>query len=176
MPRLTPYAAHEIAMVSSTPAGSGFPIGLMPGALPSDHASRQTLKTTAVRLPLGQSQFTGLVMPRHAPRFPRARHISCCRAGKGASKYHAAWAASHAPLPTLSDLAALTAWARSRKAGASLISCGRRLCPPYRFMLGARRERDISLDLTSGERPSARRLERNGHFPSRRGAGLVRAR
>src|SRR6266436_4852613 len=70
MPRLTPYAAHEIAMVSSTPAGSGFPIGLMPGALPSDHASRQTLKTTAVRLPLGHSQFAGLVMPRHAPRFP----------------------------------------------------------------------------------------------------------
>src|SRR5258708_38582734 len=68
MPRLTPYAAHEIAMVSSTPAGSGFPIGLMPGALPSDHASRQTLKTTAVRLPLGHTQFTGLVMLRYAPR------------------------------------------------------------------------------------------------------------
>jgi hypothetical protein len=44
-------------MVSSTPAGSGLPIGLMPGALPSDHASRQTLNTTAMRLPFGHSQF-----------------------------------------------------------------------------------------------------------------------
>src|SRR5260370_32955467 len=55
MPRLTPYAAHQIAMVSSTPAGSGLPIGLMPGALPSDHASRHTLNTTAMRLPVGHS-------------------------------------------------------------------------------------------------------------------------
>src|SRR5208282_1870981 len=45
-----------MAMVSSTPAGSGLPIGLMPGALPSDHASRQTLQTTAMRLPLCQTQ------------------------------------------------------------------------------------------------------------------------
>src|SRR5271154_6900953 len=44
-------------MVSSTPAGSGLPIGLMPGALPSDQASRQTLNTTAMRLPFGQTQF-----------------------------------------------------------------------------------------------------------------------
>src|ERR1700685_3601148 len=44
-------------MVSSTPAGNGLPIGLMPGALPSDQASRQTLKTTAMRLPFGQTQF-----------------------------------------------------------------------------------------------------------------------
>src|SRR5258708_7290495 len=72
MPRLTPYAAHEIAMVSSTPAGSGFPIGLMPGALPSDHASRQTLKTTAVRLPLGHTQFT-LVMSSRTPG--RSGHV-----------------------------------------------------------------------------------------------------
>ena len=43
-------------MVSSTPAGSGLPIGLMPGALPSDHCSRQTLNTTAMRLLFGQSQ------------------------------------------------------------------------------------------------------------------------
>ena len=43
-------------MVSSTPAGSGLPIGLMPGALPSDHASRQTLNTTAMRLSFGHSQ------------------------------------------------------------------------------------------------------------------------
>src|SRR5262249_35559276 len=84
MPRLTPYAAHEIAMVSSAPAGSGFPIGLMPGALPSDHASRQTLKTAAVRLPLGHSQFAGFAMPRRPPRSPGARHISCCTMGKGA--------------------------------------------------------------------------------------------
>src|SRR5580700_3867183 len=57
MPTSTPYAAQEIAMVSSTPAGSGLPIGLMPGALPSDHASRQTLKTTAMRFFFGHSQF-----------------------------------------------------------------------------------------------------------------------
>src|SRR5580704_13711816 len=44
-------------MVSSTPAGSGLPIGLMPGALPSDQASRHTLKTTAMRLSFGQTQF-----------------------------------------------------------------------------------------------------------------------
>src|SRR5215813_9136861 len=94
MPRLTPYAAHEIAMVSSTPAGSGFPIGLMPGALPSDHASRQTSKTTAVRLPLGQSQFTGLVMPRHAPRFPGHVISGPGRVGKGALISGATWAAS----------------------------------------------------------------------------------
>src|SRR5712675_1772033 len=55
-------------MVSSTPDGNGFPIGLMPGALPSDHASRQTLNTTAVRLPLGHTQFTGFVILRRAPR------------------------------------------------------------------------------------------------------------
>ncbi len=48
-------------MVSSTPAGSGLPMGLMPGALPSDHCSRQTLNTTAMRLLFGQSQST-LVM------------------------------------------------------------------------------------------------------------------
>src|SRR5262249_9948176 len=57
MPRLTPYAAHEIAMVSRTPCGSGLPIGLIPGALPSDQASRQTLNTTAIRFPPGQRQF-----------------------------------------------------------------------------------------------------------------------
>src|SRR6266446_286834 len=85
MPRLTPYAAHEIAMVSSTPAGSGFPIGLIPGALPSDHASRQTLKTTAVRLPLGQSQFAGLVMPRHAPRFPG--HVISVVVGRAKARF-----------------------------------------------------------------------------------------
>ena len=54
-------------MVSSTPAGSGLPIGLMPGALPSDHASRQTLNTTAIRLPFGHSQsglfFVDIVLP-----------------------------------------------------------------------------------------------------------------
>ncbi len=44
-------------MVSSTPAGSGLPIGLMPGALPSDQASRQTLKTTAMRFFLGHNHF-----------------------------------------------------------------------------------------------------------------------
>src|SRR6516225_1667821 len=45
-------------MVSSAPAGSGLPIGLMPGALPSDHASRHTLNTTAIRLPSGHTHFT----------------------------------------------------------------------------------------------------------------------
>src|SRR5271154_4920485 len=54
-------------MVSSTPAGSGLPIGLMPGALPSDHASRQTLKTTAIFLPCGQTQFTCCLILHCAP-------------------------------------------------------------------------------------------------------------
>ena len=53
-------------MVSSTPAGSGLPIGLMPGALPSDQASRQTLNTTAMRLPFGQTQF-GCCFMRFSP-------------------------------------------------------------------------------------------------------------
>src|SRR4029079_13014028 len=67
MPVLTPYAAQEIAMVSSTPCGSGLPIGLMPGALPSDQASRQTLNTTAMRLWFGHSQsafFNGMALLR----------------------------------------------------------------------------------------------------------------
>src|SRR5205807_5192689 len=66
MPVLTPYAAQEIAMVSSTPCGSGLPIGLMPGALPSDHASRHTLNTTAMRLLFGHSQsaFLGTALLR----------------------------------------------------------------------------------------------------------------
>src|ERR1700738_3145273 len=92
-------------MVSSTPGGSGFPIGLMPGALPSDQASRQTLKTTAVRLPLGHTQFAGFAMPRRAPCRSEARHIRCRRVGKGASPGCATCRASHAPLPTLSDFA-----------------------------------------------------------------------
>src|SRR5437868_5427453 len=50
-----------MAMVSSTPAGSGLPIGLMPGALPSDHASRHTLNTTAMRLLVGHSRLGGLI-------------------------------------------------------------------------------------------------------------------
>src|ERR1700730_3291960 len=57
MPVLTPYAAQEMAMVSRTPGGSGLPIGLMPGAFPSDQASRQTLNTTAMRFPFGHSHF-----------------------------------------------------------------------------------------------------------------------
>src|SRR5580700_1268846 len=81
MPTSTPYAAQEIAMVSSTPAGSGLPIGLMPGALPSDQASRQTLKTTAMRLSFGQTQF-GLffihvpgrrISPKNRPRGGRVK-------------------------------------------------------------------------------------------------------
>src|SRR5262245_53839391 len=137
MPRLTPYAAHEIAMVSSTPAGSGFPIGLMPGALPSDHASRQTLKTTAVRLPLGHSQFTGWVMPRHAPRFPRGILISGQGGvGKGASSGGATCATSPAPLPTLSDLA-IRPREQSRVRPAHHRMLCTRLCPPYTFMLGS---------------------------------------
>src|SRR5262245_24672526 len=70
MPRLTPYAAHEIAMVSSTPAGSGLPIGLMPGALPSDHASRQTLNTTAMRFFIGHDQFGFFIVATLLPRGP----------------------------------------------------------------------------------------------------------
>src|SRR3990172_4845273 len=65
MPRFAPYAAHEIAMLSTIPgtAGSGLPIGLMPGALPSDQASSATLKTTAIRLPPGHSQSTCSIAP-----------------------------------------------------------------------------------------------------------------
>src|SRR3981081_3010827 len=54
-------------MVSSTPGGSGLPIGLMPGALPSDQASRQTLSTTAMRFFFGHSHF-GLFMWRFHSR------------------------------------------------------------------------------------------------------------
>ena len=64
-------------MVSSTPGGSGLPIGLMPGALPSDQASRQTLNTTAMRLPVGHSQF-GLFFIRRSGHgtqsVPRLNH------------------------------------------------------------------------------------------------------
>src|ERR1051326_4689357 len=73
MPTSTPYAAQEIAMVSSTPAGNGLPIGLMPGALPSDQASRQTLNTTAMRLPFGQTQSGCRFMRGSAGKFS-ARH------------------------------------------------------------------------------------------------------
>jgi len=37
-------------------------MGLMPGAFPSDHASRQTLNITATRLLFGQSQLTFLIL------------------------------------------------------------------------------------------------------------------
>src|ERR1700722_2844541 len=97
-------------MVSSTPEGNGFPIGEMPGALPSDHASRQTLKTTAVRLPFGHTQFTGFVMLHRAPDFG-SLISGAGRVGK-AKRAHAeravqshgrsAWARrKDAPLPTL---------------------------------------------------------------------------
>src|SRR5215831_8508351 len=55
-------------MVSSAPEGSGFPIGLMPGALPSDQASRQMLKITATRLPPGHVQSTRFMPPPNEPR------------------------------------------------------------------------------------------------------------
>src|SRR5437868_2604942 len=96
MPVLTPYAAHEIAMVSSTPCGSGLPIGLMPGALPSDHASRQTLNTTAIRLLFGQSQlaFLGTAFLR----------FSC--AGRLAGNARAATGSRHrGPCPALKQAA-----------------------------------------------------------------------
>src|SRR3989304_291486 len=64
-----------MAIVSITPgmAGSGFPMGLMPGAFPSDHASRQTLNITATRLLFGQSQFTFLI-----PYSPPGLHSCAC--------------------------------------------------------------------------------------------------
>src|SRR5580700_12181833 len=55
-------------MVSSTPAGSGLPIGLMPGALPSDHASRHTLNTTAILRPPGQTQFACCMLHSHCTK------------------------------------------------------------------------------------------------------------
>src|ERR1700674_1509825 len=67
-----------MAMVSSTPAGSGLPMGLMPGALPSDQASRHTLKMTAMRLLPGQSQSCCFIakrrsLPANTLRFFRTR-------------------------------------------------------------------------------------------------------
>ena len=61
-------------MVSSTPGGSGLPIGLMPGALPSDQASRQTLNTTAICLPFGHSQFGLFFIPGSADDRRQNRH------------------------------------------------------------------------------------------------------
>src|ERR1700688_4893835 len=55
-----------MAMVSSTPAGRGLPMGLMPGALPSDQASRHTLKMTAMRLLPGQSQSCCFIAQRRS--------------------------------------------------------------------------------------------------------------
>src|SRR5881394_3053887 len=81
MPVFTPYAAQEIAMVSSTPAGSGLPIGLMPGALPSDHCSRQTLNTTAMRLSLGQSQ-SAFFMALFMDALPRIFRLSSYHGGR----------------------------------------------------------------------------------------------
>src|SRR5580700_3497894 len=75
MPTSTPYAAQEMAIVSSTPAGKGLPIGLMPGALPSDQASRQTLKTTAMRLPFGHSQFGFFFISVPAGAYRQETHI-----------------------------------------------------------------------------------------------------
>jgi len=63
--------------------GSGLPIGLMPGALPSDQASRQTLKTTAVVLPLGHGPFIGLIIRRCAPLPHQRPHNRWRHEGKG---------------------------------------------------------------------------------------------
>jgi len=49
------------------------PIGLMPGALPSDHASKHTLKTTAMRFLFGHSQVGFFI---DATRLPRGRIVS----------------------------------------------------------------------------------------------------
>src|SRR5215471_19989118 len=147
MPRLTPYAAQEIAMVSSTPAGSGFPIGLIPGALPSDQASRQTLKTTAVRLPLGHTQFTGLVMRCRAPQFflgtsyqlaaGGQRHIIAPRnlCGLPCAFTHAVPTLPPPYPPPHAGGGREGAQSRVRPAR-QVTGCGRRLCPPYGFMIG----------------------------------------
>ena len=63
-------------MVSSTPGGSGLPIGLIPGALPSDQASRHTLNTTAMRFPFGQRQLDfGTGFPQNF------KGLACCTCG-----------------------------------------------------------------------------------------------
>src|SRR3990167_4535927 len=69
-----------MAIVSITPgmAGSGFPMGLMPGAFPSDHASRQTLNITAMRLLFGQSQLTFLILCSPPGLYDRF-HGACLR-------------------------------------------------------------------------------------------------
>ena len=69
-------------MVSSTPAGSGLPIGLMPGALPSDHCSRQTLNTTAMRLLFGQSQSAFFMDGTPYDRSGLARHTTAAGAAR----------------------------------------------------------------------------------------------
>src|SRR5436305_11160212 len=66
-------------MVSRTPGGRGLPIGLIPGALPSDHASRHTLNTTAMRLPSGHSHVALLIAfcsPEMPCRYSRAARPS----------------------------------------------------------------------------------------------------
>src|SRR5215510_9152889 len=76
-------------MVSSTPCGSGLPIGLMPGALPSDHASRQTLNTTAMRFFLGHDQdgffIVATLLPCRAAHIP-AKWIPVRRIGYAPTK------------------------------------------------------------------------------------------
>src|SRR4030081_3214173 len=84
-------------MVSSTPAGSGLPIGLMPGALPSDHASRQTLNTTAMRFFFGQDQLglfivavllAGRLRPGRPPTgTPRSADDPLLPAGHGVARF-----------------------------------------------------------------------------------------
>ena len=58
-------------------------IGLMPGALPSDHASRHMLNTTAIRLPSGHSHFTCPAMRSVL----RHRHIRCLWSGKASESW-----------------------------------------------------------------------------------------
>src|SRR5215472_9292789 len=165
MPRLTPYAAQEIAMVSSTPAGSGFPIGLMPGALPSDQASRLTLYTTAVRLPLGHVQFTCLVMPNCAPVVLGHRHIRWLWSGQRrltAPRKLRGLACAFAR--AVANLAFDRVGKVARNA-AHVISCRRRLCPTLRVH-DRKSPRPVSLDF--------RRINRDGRCQLRRRAPMVR--
>src|SRR5258706_13593233 len=87
-----------MAMVSSAPAGSGLPIGLMPGALPSDHASRQTLKITAMGLPPGHCHPPCCIRwpPRFFPislfrapfcKFGKTRDAACFESLPGPSRF-----------------------------------------------------------------------------------------
>src|SRR5262245_22460236 len=106
-------------MVSSTPAGSGLPIGLMPGALPSDHASRQTLNTTAMRFFFGHDPLglfiVSMLLPCRPAHIP-ARWIPVRRTGYAPTN-KASSAQLIATRPARHGATAAVAWQPSQEGG-----------------------------------------------------------